>query len=154
MTEFQFHHLERRTPEQALPALVEAAFEQRVRVVVEAPDRELVERLDERLWTHSDDSFLPHAIAGQGADDIQPVLLTTGSDNGNRATLRILLAGAKADAYSAAGAAAYDRIVLLFDGSDDAQLAGARAQWTAIKAAGHPVSYWRQGDDGAWARVR
>jgi DNA polymerase III subunit chi len=154
MTEVQFYHLERRTPEQALPALVEEALAQRISVIVEAPDKDLLERLDERLWTYSDEAFLPHAIAGQGEDDRQPVLLTTKGDNPSRATMRLLLAGAKAEPCLAATGSAYDRIVILFNGSDEQEIAAARAQWAELKAAGRSISYWRQGEGGGWEKVR
>jgi DNA polymerase III subunit chi len=154
VTEIRFYHLEQRTSEQALPALVEEAFGQRVNVIVEAPDRDFLERLDDRLWSFSDDSFLPHAIAGNGADESQPILLTTTSENRNGATMRFLLAGAKAGPSLAAAPAAYDRIVVLFNGSDEEEIAGARAQWAELKAAGRSVSYWRQGEGNGWEKVR
>ena len=38
----------------------------------------------------------------------------------------------------------YARCVVLFDGADEAQLAVARAQWSAVKAKGLAASYWKQ----------
>jgi len=154
VTEIQFYHLERRTPEQALPALVEEAFGQNIKVIVEAPDRELIERIDDRLWSFSDESFLPHAIADASVDESQQILLTTTSDNRNGATLRVLLGGAKVAPCLAAAPTAYDRIVVLFNGSDEEEIASARAQWAELRAAGVSVSYWRQVDGGGWAKVR
>jgi DNA polymerase III subunit chi len=46
----------------------------------------------------------------------------------------------------------YDRGVIMFDGHDEDQLAAARAQWTALKAAGHEVTYWQQGPDRRWQK--
>jgi DNA polymerase III subunit chi len=153
MTEIRFCHLEQRSSEQALPALVEEQFAKGVKVVVEAPDRELLARLDERLWTYSDDSFLPHAIAGVDAAR-QPILLTIQSDNPNGAAVRMLLGGAKAETCLAAAPDAYQRIVILFNGADADEIAAARAQWTTLKAAGRVISYWREGESGEWERVR
>jgi DNA polymerase III subunit chi len=153
MTEIHFYHLERRTPEQALPALVEQAFAARVNIAIEAPDRNYLERLDERLWTFSDESFLPHAIAGE-APLSQAVLLTIASDNPNGAKVRFLLAGAKAESALIASPDSYERIVILFNGSDEDEVAEARAQWAQLKAAGRAISYWRQADAGGWEKVR
>ena len=33
-------------------------------------------------------------------------------------------------------------------------VAEARREWTEVKAAGAAPSYWREGEDGGWARVR
>jgi DNA polymerase-3 subunit chi len=42
--------------------------------------------------------------------------------------------------------------MLLFDGNDAEALAAARAQWSALKAGGHALSYWQQNDDGRWEK--
>ena len=154
MTDIRFYHLERRSSEQALPALVEDAYAQRRNVVVEAPDKDFLERLDERLWTYSEESFLPHAIAGEGADSVQPILLTTTSDNPNGAKVRFLLSGAKAGPSLASSTLPYDSVIILFNGSDEQEITAAREQWAELKAAGRAISYWRQGEAGAWEKVR
>ena len=153
MSEIHFYHMERRTPDQVLPALVEQAYAARVKVAIEAPDRNTLERVDERLWTFSEESFLPHAIAGDGAPS-QPILLTTASDNLNDAKVRFLLAGAKAEPALIASPGAYERIVILFNGSDEDEITAARAQWAELKASGRAISYWRQTDGGAWEKAR
>jgi DNA polymerase-3 subunit chi len=154
MTEIRFYHLQRRKPEEALPALLEEALERGERVVVEAPLREWIEALDERLWTYSDESFLPHGTARDGEAEAQPVFLTAGDDNPNGARLRVLLAGARAAPILDGQPDAYERIVILFDGADEEARAGARAQWAELKAAGHAPSYWREGETGAWEQGR
>jgi DNA polymerase III subunit chi len=152
MTEIRFYHLERRKLEDALPALLEEALAADARVVVEAPSSELVEALDEGLWTYSDDSFLPHGTQRDGEPETQPIYLTNGPGNPNGATWRVLVGGALADL--SAGVSAYERIVLMFDGADPDARAAAREQWTQIKAAGHTPTYWREDDTGRWAQGR
>ena len=154
MTEIRFYHLQRRKPEEALPALLEEALEQGLKTVVEAPVREWIEALDERLWTYSDESFLPHGSARDGEPETQPIFLTTGDDNPNGAGLRILLAGARAAPILEGQPTAYQRIVILFDGADDDARAEARAQWAELKAAGYAPSYWREGETGGWEQGR
>ncbi len=154
MTEIRFYHLQRRKPEDALPAILEDALAQDLKVVVEAPDREWIEALDARLWTYSDESFLPHGSARDGEPETQPIFLTTGDDNPNRAQWRILLGGAKAAPILGGRPTVYERIVILFDGADEEARAAARAQWTELKAAGYAPSYWREGETGEWALGR
>ena len=47
---------------------------------------------------------------------------------------------------------AYERIAILFDGTDDDALALAREQWRAVKAGGHDATYWQQDERGRWQR--
>jgi DNA polymerase III subunit chi len=154
MTEIRFYHLQRRKPEEALPAILEEALEQDLKVVVEAPVREWIEALDERLWTYSDESFLPHGTARDGEPETQPIFLTDGDDNPNAADMRILVGGALAAPILERQPGAYQRIVILFDGADEEARLAARAQWAALKAAGHAPTYWREGDTGAWEQGR
>ena len=151
MSEFRFLHLERRRSDQALPDLVAEALAAGRRVVVQAATEERVEALNERLWTYSDESFLPHGTARDGEPEAQPIYLTARDDNPNGAQLRMLLSGVPAAAFVEAG---YERIALLFDGRDEEALAEARREWTGLKAAGVAPSYWRESDDGGWARAR
>jgi DNA polymerase-3 subunit chi len=150
MTEVHFYHLQRRKPEEALPSILEEALQQKMTVVVEAPVQEWIEALDERLWTYADASFLPHGAGRDDRSETQPIFLTTGDDNPNGARLRILSGGAKAVPILAAQPAVYERIVILFDGADPEATTAARAQWTDLKAAGYALSYWREGETGAW----
>jgi DNA polymerase-3 subunit chi len=155
MSEFRFYHLERRRIDQALPDILEDALAHGLRAVVQAPSIERVEALNERLWTYADESFLPHGAAGDGEPQAQPVYLTSGEENPNGASLRVLLAGVDAAPYAAAAAGgAYERVILLFDGRDEEMRAEARRQWTLLKAAGAAPSYWREGEDGGWEKGR
>jgi DNA polymerase IIIc chi subunit len=117
-------------------------------VEVEAPGAlPRVEALDTALWTYRDDSFLPHGTASTGAPERQPVYLTSGEDNPNGAAVRFLVDGAEAGDL-----AGYERAVYLFDGRDVAAVARAREQWSAMKQAGHAVTYWQQNERGKWEK--
>lgn len=134
-----FYHLERTSLDQALPELLEKTLQKGWRALVRARDDARIDRLDSLLWTYRDDSFLPHGPAGEPGAARQPILLTTEMANDNDANALFLIDGADAGALDD-----YTRCVVLFDGNDAAQLASARAQWSALKASGAPVSYWKQ----------
>jgi DNA polymerase-3 subunit chi len=51
-----------------------------------------------------------------------------------------------------ADAGAYERIVLMFDGTDDEAVADARTRWTAAKAEGFDVTYWQADPNGRWVK--
>jgi DNA polymerase III subunit chi len=137
--EVWFYHLEHTSLDQALPELLEKTLQKGWKALVrtEAPER--LEHLDGWLWTYRDESFLPHGVVGEPMAERQPILLTAAAENPNAAEALFLLDGAEPTEL-----AGYERCVVLFDGRDEGALATARRQWSQVKGAGHPVSYWRQ----------
>ncbi len=148
MTEMLFYHMKGQTPEQVLPPLLQKSLERGWRVVVQASSEERIEALDAHLWTWRDDSFLPHGTWRDAEAAEQPILLTVNEDNPNAATVRFLIDGANLSG----NAAAYDRIVLLFDGDDPEAIETARARWSEARAAGVEVTYWQADEQGHWRR--
>ncbi len=150
MTEIRFYHLERRRVDQALPTLLEHALEEGRRVLVRASSEEMVAALNERLWTYDDASFLPHGAAGDGDPMEQPIFLTSELENPNAATMLVQLSGAEASEADDA----FDLVVLMFDGRDEAALSQARGEWRRLKDQGRTISYWRESDEGGWEQAR
>jgi DNA polymerase III subunit chi len=148
MTEILFYHLKGQTPEQVLPTLLQKSLDRGWRVVVQASSEERVEALDAHLWTWRDDSFLPHGTWRDAEASQQPILLTAGDHNPNGATVRFLVDGA----LMPANVAAYERVVLLFNGEDPDALDTARTRWTEAKSAGFEVTYWQADEKGGWRR--
>src|SRR4051794_25745558 len=148
MTEILFYHLQRHPLERVLPTLLEKSLDRGWRVVVQAASEERVEALDAHLWTFRDDTFLPHGTWREASAREQPILLTVHDDNPNEAAVRFLLDGAPVPP----DAAAYQRIVLLFDGDDPEAVATARTRWTQAKADGLEATYWQTDDHGRWQR--
>lgn len=145
MTEVLFYHLTSQPLDKALPALLEKCLERNWKVVVQAAQAERVSALDDALWTYSDESFLPHGAGLDGAEE--PIWLTTTDANPNGAEVRVLVDGAAPPELGD-----YGRALIVFDGHDAEALDAARAQWKTLKAQGHAVTYWRQADDGRWAK--
>ena len=150
MKEVRFHHLERRRVDEALPGLLERALEEGRRVVVRASSEEMVAALNERLWTYDDASFLPHGAAGDGDPITQPIFLTTEVENPNAATMLIRLSSVEAGRADDA----FDLVILLFDGRDEAARAHARSEWRRLKDEGRALTYWRESDEGGWEQAR
>lgn len=150
MGAFRFHHLERRRVDQALPSLAERMVADGRRVVIRAPSAEVVQALNDRLWTFDEASFLPHGAAGDGDPASQPVFLTDRIENPNGANVLVLLAGAETSPEDAA----FDLTIRLFDGRDEEAIGEARREWKRLKDEGLALSYWREGDDGGWEKAR
>lgn len=146
-TEFLFYHLEHQSLERVLPGLLERTLERGWRAVVHCGDAARLEALDLALWTYRPDSFLPHGTKKDGPPELQPIYLTLEDETPNDAGVCFLVEGAGRVDFTP-----FIRVVMLFDGHDEAALSWARAQWQAAKAAGFSVTYWRQDESGRWQK--
>jgi len=155
MPEIWFYHLQRQRLEDVLPLLLEKCLERKWRVTVQASSEERLEALDQHLWTYQDASFLAHGRACDSDAELQPIFLTRGSENPNQSRVRCLIERASSlPIFDEGGAEAYERMILLFDGNDEEELAFARNEWKQLKAAGRDLSYWKQGTAGGWEKQK
>ncbi len=139
-----FYHLTRSPAVATLQAILPRALQAGWRVLLRAEDATLSD-LDTRLWQGDDTQFLPHGRAGGAQDLDQPILLGTGPSAGFDA-----LALVGSTALDMAEAGALQRVWVLFDASDDAQMAAARTLWKDVSAAGLHAQYWSE-ETGKWA---
>jgi len=147
MTEVRFYQLGRRPLEEALATMLERTLDRGQRAVVLAGSEERVEALAQQLWTHTERSFLPHGTALDGMAERQPVWLTAEEGNPNGAEVLFLLDGQRSERPQS-----FALVAVLFDGGDPERLAAARAQWQALKAAGHQLTYWEEDGQGRWQK--
>jgi DNA polymerase-3 subunit chi len=147
MTEILFYHLTESKLEEALPPLIDKSVERGWRVAVQTREPARRDALDTHLWTYREESFLPHGTDEGDFAESQPVLLTASAENANAATVRFVVDGAEPPPVDA-----YERIVFMFDGYDQEQLEGARAQWKKLKGEGHKLTYWQQTPEGRWEK--
>jgi DNA polymerase-3 subunit chi len=146
MTDIRFYHLTATPLERALPQLLEKAAGAQFRVVVKAADEMAVEALNTVLWTYNPNSFLPHGSANDGNAAEQPIFLTYNNENPNNATLLAVTDG------STPPLDGYERVLDLFDGSDENAVQAARTRWKTYKDAGHTLQYWQQTESGGWTQ--
>lgn len=145
MADILFYHLETRPLEAVMPVLLEKTLERGWRAVIEVGSHERAEAIDADLWTYRDDSFLAHGLAGEETDALQPVLITTATDNPNGAAVRFFVDGAVPQT-----AAGYERLVYLFSGHDPEAVAAARQAWRALRGGDDKLTYWQQDPNGRW----
>jgi DNA polymerase-3 subunit chi len=148
VTEILFYHMQRQPLEKVLPSLLEKSLERQWRVAVQAASEERLQSLDDQLWTYTDESFLPHGTDRDPDCAVQPVVLTLRDTNPNGASIRFLVEGAPLPE----DIATYQRVCILFDGTDQDALLLAREQWRGAKEAGHSVAYWQQDESGRWQK--
>lgn len=148
MTEILFYHMQRQPLEKVLPTLVERSLARKWRAAIQASSEERLQALDDGLWTYTDDSFLPHGTDRDPDAASQPVVLTLRETNPNAASIRFLVEGAPLPP----DAGDYERICVLFDGTEQDALLRAREQWREAKESGHAVAYWQQDETGRWQK--
>lgn len=152
MSEVLFYHLERRTLDDVLPGMIEKTLERGWRALIRVESSDRADAIDNLLWTYNEQTFLPHAQAGECDPKRQPVLITVEDDNLNGANVFFLVGGAAPPAWSEAATKSLTRVVMMFDGRDGEQVGRARTAWSAAKAAGHDVTYWKESAAGKFEK--
>jgi DNA polymerase III subunit chi len=148
VTEIFFYHLERQPLEKVLPTLLEKTLERDWTAIVQSTTQDRVEMIDELLWTYTAESFLPHAKDSEFDPEIDPIVITASTGLAYSAEVLFLVDGAKVPQ----GVDQFERIVLLFDGNDEAALSEAREAWKDLRARGLNGTYWQQNDQGRWEK--
>ena len=142
-----FYHLTRSSVDEVAMMLAPKALAQGWRVMLRAADQAALQRLDRQLWLGPEDAFLPHGLEGGPHDADQPLLLGSGAAvNGANAVM--LIGALPVDQEEAAR---MDRVWLLFEDGDAAQIESARREWKAVTAAGLAAQYWND-DSGKWEK--
>jgi DNA polymerase-3 subunit chi len=147
--EIQFYHLLTTPVEVALVRLLPKVLAGGYRVVLLCTDAAQLEKLDEALWVLDADSFLPHGRAGEAQEADQPILLTTTLTNPNQAKLVLILNGVSLSENDRA-IYGFDRVLDMFDGSNESIVAAARTRWKSYKEVSHTLTYYKQQQGGGW----
>ncbi|MFN6977559.1 MAG: DNA polymerase III subunit chi [Gemmobacter sp.] len=145
----RFYHLTRLAPTAVVTQLAERALGQGWRVALRTPSAERAAWWDAALWLGAEDGFFAHGRAGGPHDADQPVLVVT--DAGRPANGARYLVGLDGAAIEPGDLAAYERVSVLFDGNDPAQVEVARGQWRRLTGAGARAEYWAE-ESGRWVR--
>lgn len=141
-----FYHLAAGQLDSVLARIAERLLADGERLLVVSGDARQRAAIDTGLWSVGATSFLPHAQAGNGHDDLQPVLIADEPVAANAARNVALVDGLWRDA-----ALDYARAFHFFD---DDSIAEARGAWRALAAhEGVERRFWRQADGGRWEQV-
>jgi len=146
MADIRFYHLETKTLEQVLPALLQKILQRGHKIVLVMRDQARLSALDTLLWTHPPDGFLPHGRTGDKESAHHPLLLSDAPINDNGADILILCDYETVPEKIGGFTMCCDFV----DGRKETDLSAARARWKAYQAAGHTVTYWQQSTTGSW----
>ena len=147
MTRFDFYHLQKSPLEQVLPKLCEKAYATGKRIKILVGTEERVEFINSLLWTYNEESFLPHGSKKDGFAEEQPIFISSSEINENNAELLILVDGAMP---KVGDLSAYERVLNIFDGTNELSLNNARDYWKEIKSTDGELHYWQQKDNGSF----
>ena len=141
----QFYHLLSTTRERAVPKLMEKALKSGARVVMLAGSDTLLKTMSDALWTSDPDGFLPHGSQRDGHAAEQPIYLTLTEDNPNKADILCVLDGSLPQELTG-----YSKLLDVFDGSNEDEVASARSRWSHYKSQGYALQYVKQQPGGSW----
>ncbi len=134
MTRIDFYQLnpDRHRYEQVVCRLCEKAWEQKQLTLLLTEDAAQSQLLDQRLWTFSDDSFVPHD-SEDSADFVTPILIHDNPDPAGERQLLINLSASVPPYF-----AQFERVIELVTEENKAQ---ARAHYSYYKERGYPLNH-------------
>jgi DNA polymerase-3 subunit chi len=144
-TTIQFYHLLSTSRARAVPKLMEKALSSGAKVVMLAGNDTALKEMSDALWSNDPASFLPHGGARDGHSSEQPIYLTLADENPNGAEILCVL-----DGSLPASAASYSKLLDVFDGNNEAEVAAARQRWAHYKSQGYALQYVKQQPGGSW----
>ena len=145
MTTIQFYHLLSTSRERAVPKLMEKVLSSGAKAVMLANNEGMLKTMSDALWSNDPDSFLPHGTKRDGHTAEQPIYLTLADENPNGADILCILDGSMPESV-----AAYGKVLDVFDGNNDADVASARTRWAHYKGKGYALQYVKQQPGGGW----
>ncbi|MBR2299079.1 MAG: DNA polymerase III subunit chi [Alphaproteobacteria bacterium] len=147
MKRIDFYHLQKNTLEEALPKLVQKAYETGKKIKIKVGNELRLDFINTALWTFDEESFLPHGVKKEGNAELQPIYLSSDDENVNDAVMLFLVDGATVEAQRSEN---FERIFYVFNGASEDELSKAREMWKAFKADDIERHYWQQDDLGKW----
>ncbi len=144
-TTISFYHLLSTSRERAVPKLMEKALGAGNRIIILSSSESQLKTMSDALWSTDPASFLPHGSQRDKHEKEQPIYLTLVDENPNGADILCIL-----DGSSPASLTSYAKVLDVFDGSNEDEVAAARKRWAAYKAQGIALQYVKQQPSGGW----
>jgi DNA polymerase III subunit chi len=147
INEVSFYRLNSLPIIKAAPKLIEKIYYSKQRLLVVVENEEMLQNIDNVLWSYSTKHFIAHATLNDPHPEDQPVYLTSKKDdNANSSTIVMALGMVNLDEVKAG------KYCYMFDGNDEEQQKFARSKWKQYKNQDCKIIYWQQSDDGSWEK--
>lgn len=132
-----FYQLTRDPAVRVAPDLAARTLAAGQRMLILSSGEPALSDLSEALWSHRPDSFLANGMVGSCDEEVQPILLSEGTEATNAAKYCLIADGVWRDLVDR-----FERIFFLFPPE---ATEGARNAWRALSARdGVTLGYWRQ----------
>jgi DNA polymerase-3 subunit chi len=148
MAEIAFYHCLTTSVDEALLTILEKILSLKERAIVMTPLEAHLVHLDQFLWSFKPDCFLPHGTAKDGFSEHQPIFLTNDEFVPNGARFLVLMDGA-----SSKDPSHYKRVIEVFNGGSEEEVALARQKWQAYKKCNFELIYFKQTENRSWQRL-
>ncbi len=138
MTQIDFYLLKSQDEFQRLGfacRLVEKAWSQGHRVLIQTPSAAMSEQVNRLLWTFREGSFLPHGLLTEADADITPILINHGEEAGDEHQVLINLSQSVPPFFSR-----FERLAEILDQSPEILTAG-RGRYSHYKERGYPLQH-------------
>lgn len=113
--------------------LIEKAWQKGHRVLICTQDEEQTRHMDRLLWTHRDQSFIPHALLGKSDSHLNPVLITDTDDADDEHDVLINLCQQIPPFFSR-----FERVIECVD-KEETQRAASRERFRFYRDRGYPL---------------
>jgi len=144
MTEVYFYHSNNFPLERTLAKLVEKIYDLKQNIVIYCQDNNLVQILDDLLWSYSTKTFIPHATSADPLPEKQPVYITASEENPNSSSILIAICNTIPEFYKN-----FDKYISIFN-NDDEELSAARSRYKILQDKDYKIKYFKQTSEGKW----
>ncbi|MBF0137580.1 MAG: DNA polymerase III subunit chi [Magnetococcus sp. DMHC-1] len=134
---------------QLIARLATKAVERGLRLFIVAANPEHAQLLDQHLWCHPENSFLPHGLESEPNPELQPILIGTTPNDQNGATVLIV-----ANSLPLSNPGQFDLVVDFAFASnlDPRNHLASRQRYSHYRNLGCTMEYWVQSPAGGWEK--
>jgi DNA polymerase-3 subunit chi len=144
MTEVYFYHSTAFPVEKTIAKLVEKIYGLKQNIIILCQDTNLIQIIDDLLWSYSTKTFLAHATEFDPSPQQQPIYITSKEENPNNSTVLISIGENIPNFYRD-----FEKYITIFANSDS-EVQSARARYKHLKNENMSLKYFKQKDDGTW----
>ncbi|MDF3048150.1 MAG: polymerase subunit chi [Candidatus Midichloriaceae bacterium] len=130
----------------ALAKLIETIWLKSNKILIYCKDKELLQRIDEVLWTYEQLSFLPHVFQDDEIASKTPVVLTYDMQNANSANILVCLEPTLPDSFSG-----FEKIIHMYSYTEGREKVIPFIQQLQSKEI--EVIEYQQASSGAWQKI-
>lgn len=148
MTEANIYRLSKTLWGKAFPKLLENIIAKGNKIHILCQDQQILESLDDLLWTYEQLSFLPHATIQDQRPNDQPIILSTNTTTLNKANIVAIAGNILPDNISS-----FEKIIYMYEANDMVANDFLKDKLSHLEKSGIKINYFTQSAAGNWERT-